>query len=141
MNKKPIPLIGRCLASVAAGALSLAIFVPSVHAQSYDEDGYYSNGDEVVVQAPRHYRETSPIGAPIENVSISRVVRYDDLDLRSHWGAEELRSRVNAAASSACDEMDTMHPIATSDSPPCYSTAARDGMDQANEAIERARDW
>jgi UrcA family protein len=140
MHTKTTSVIGRCLGSVAAGALSLAIFVPSVHAQAYD-DGYYSNGDEVIVQAPRHYRETSPIGAPIEDVSISRVVRYDDLDLRSRWGADELRSRVNAAASSACDEMDTMHPIATSDSPPCYSTAVRDGMDQANYAIDRARRW
>ena len=140
MTMKTTSVIGRCLASVAAGALSLAIFVPAVHAQAYGESDY-DNGDEVVVQAPRHYRETSPIGAPIEDVSISRVVRYDDLDLRTHWGASELRNRVNAAASSACEEMDTMHPIATSDSPPCYSTAVRDGMNQANYAIDRARGW
>jgi UrcA family protein len=141
MTSKAFPYLSRCLASVAAGALSLAMIVPVAHAQAYDNGAYYQSGDEVIVQAPHHAREYSPIGAPIEDVSISRVVRYDDLDLRTHWGADELRSRVNQAASSACDEMDTMHPVATSDSPPCYSTAVRDGMEQARDAIDQARDW
>jgi UrcA family protein len=97
--------------------------------------------DEVIVQAPRHYQERSTIGAPIENVAVSRAVRYDDLDLRTDWGARELEHRINQAASSACDELDTRYPIATSDSPPCYSSAVQDAKYDAQAAIGRARGW
>jgi UrcA family protein len=130
-------------AIMAASVVGLALAAPSAHAQAaYDDGASYQNGpDEVIIQAPRYHQRYSQIGAPIEDVAISRVVPYDDLDLRTGWGARELRARVFQAAYSACDEMDVVYPISTADSPSCYRTAIRSGMRQARDAIGAARGW
>jgi UrcA family protein len=136
-------VVGRSVI-LAASVFGLALTVQSAHAQAaYDDDaGVYQNGsDEVVVRAPRYHREYSTIGAPIEDVAISRVVPYDDLDLSTDWGANELRARVYRAAYLACDKMDVEYPVGTADSPPCVRTTFRNGMRQARDAIGAARGW
>jgi UrcA family protein len=128
---------------LAAGALSFAIAAPSARAQSrYDGVTYYRDGsDDVIIEAPRHFHERSRIGAPIEDVALSRVVRYNDLDLRTDWGAHELKARVTRTAASACDELDVRYPFSTPDSPPCYATAVHFGIRDADYAIAHARGW
>jgi UrcA family protein len=105
----------------------------------------YQNGppEEVVVTAPpyRPYEERSAIGAPIFNVSLSGEVRYDDLDLRTSWGARELRARVRFAAQDLCRRMDQRYPISAVDSPDCYRTAYGRAMYHAEAAIDRAREY
>ena len=97
----------------------------------------YSNGatERVEVIAPRG--ERSEIGAPIEYRSISREVRFDDL--ASVEGAHALRERVRRTARELCRSLDVRYPVATQDSPPCYSTAVADAMDQADAVIAQAR--
>jgi UrcA family protein len=136
-------------ASVAA--LGFALVASSSNAQGYY--GPYDNGDpnyrgpteQVYVYGPRRPRERSEIGAPIEDVAISRPVRFDDLDLRTAWGADELRERILYTARNLCRQLDSVYPSsfypATSDSPPCYKTAVEDAMAQADEAIGNARGY
>ena len=93
----------------------------------------------MTVRASPLWQERSATGAPIRNVSLARVVGFRGLDLRTPWGARELEARVRRAASDACSEMEAFHPIATADSPSCYSDAVGDGLYQARDAIMRAR--
>jgi UrcA family protein len=106
-------------------------------APAYPTDAYAGTTvDDITVYAPRsRQRRSSTTGAPIEWVSISRPVSYQDLDLSTQWGVDELVRRVRGAARSACSQMDVMHPIATSDSPPCYRDAIRRAMRDVEVAI------
>jgi UrcA family protein len=135
--------VKRTLGVLAAGAISLGFVATPGHAQSYNDDvsSYQSDMGEIVVRPPHRGRERSAIGAPIEDVYVSRAVPYDDLDLTTDDGADELRARVTQAAYSACEELDEFHPVAANDSPPCESTTTRDGLRKARYAIERARGW
>jgi UrcA family protein len=122
-------------------------FASAAPAQEYGYDdtgpGYYDPPpEEVIIEAPRyHHPERSTIGAPIEDVAMSRTVRFDDLDLRTPWGARALRDRISYTARTLCNRMDFMYPVSTSDSPPCYRTAYEDGMAQADAAIAQARSY
>lgn len=102
---------------------------------------YSADGTErvEVTAPPYHHATRSTIGAPIRDVSLSQPVRFNDLNLRSAWGARELRHRVRYTARKLCNQLDRRYPISTSDSPPCYRTALRNAMYQANTAIRDAR--
>jgi UrcA family protein len=96
--------------------------------------------EEVIVRAPPyHGPQRSEIGAPIEDVSLSREVRFDDLDLRSTSGQDTLRDRIRQTALSLCQEIENRYPVTADGSPPCYRTAFDDAMDQAESAIQNAR--
>jgi UrcA family protein len=103
----------------------------------------YQNGpdDEVIVTGPHRHIERSTIGAPIEDVVMRRPVRFDDLDLRTSWGAHELRERVRVTASAMCRDLEARYPIATSDNTPCYEPAVEDAMYQADAVIRSARGY
>jgi UrcA family protein len=129
------------VAAAAVTALGLALVASSAKAQDYDnQPTAYQNGpnEQVEVYAPRHHQR-STIGAPIEDVSMSRPVRYDDLDLRTAWGARTLKNRIRTTAHLLCERLDAFYPISTDDSPPCYSTAVNQAMYQADATIHNAR--
>jgi UrcA family protein len=116
----------------ATGALAL-VLATSASAQSYA-----SPTEEVIVRAPQYGPQRSEIGAPIENVSLSREVRFDDLDLRTAWGARALRDRVRETAMNLCQQLENQY-VTMDDNRPCYRTAYEDAMDQAETAIRDAR--
>ena len=125
------------LCAAAAGALFLAA---PAGAQEPGSAYAYSNGPEtVIVAVPRQRPERSEIGAPIRDVSISREVRFDDLDLSTDSGARHLRNRIEYTARALCTRLDVAYPVATSDSPPCYQSAVAGAMVQADRAIADAR--
>jgi UrcA family protein len=93
--------------------------------------------EEVIVRAPQYGPQRSDIGAPIENVSLSREVRFDDLDLRTSGGANALRDRVRQAALNLCQQLENQY-VAIDDNRPCYRTAYDDAMDQVNAAVQNA---
>jgi UrcA family protein len=127
--------------ALLAGAIGFA-FTAAASAQEYDRYGnqaaYNAPPDEITVYAPRHRPERSAIGAPIEDVAVSQAVRYDDLDLTTDRGIHRLHERIAATARDLCRKLDMTHPIAVSDSPPCYRTAMDRASPQAMAAIDRA---
>jgi UrcA family protein len=136
------------MALLATAAAAFGFAVSAAPAQEYTYSystapGYYGPPpEEVIIEAPRyHAPQRSTIGAPIEDVAMSRTIRFDDLDLRTPWGAHALRDRIAYTARTLCNRMDFVYPVSTSDSPPCYRTAYEDGMAQADAAIAQARGY
>jgi UrcA family protein len=120
------------------GAAALCAVILPAAAQDYS-DVSYGPSEEVVVHAPRYTNERSAIGAPIRDVALSGEVAYDDLDLTRDHDVRVLHRRIREAARDLCSKLNVRYPVATSDSPPCYRTAYDDAMEQADAAIERAR--
>ena len=134
----------RASALLIGSALGFMAIVSTAGAQDYGPPpgpGYYGPPpEEVIVRPPHNYApERSAIGAPIENVAISREVRIGDLDLRTHWGARELRNRISYTATTLCNRLNAMYPITADGSGDCYRDAMRDAMAQAHQAISVAR--
>jgi UrcA family protein len=131
MSALASPIVRRCVKTCTLAALGLAMAAP-VAAQPgygrYDDDPSTVSG--IVVTAPPSSARDSATGAPIEWASASRVVRYGDLDLSRRWGVRELHARIERAARSACDELDSAYPLTASDSPPCVHDAVRQAMYQ-----------
>ena len=133
----------RFLASAAVAGFLLA--ASSASAQ-YAGPGYGpESSEQVYVYGPHRPIERGYSGAPVENLSIARPVRYDDLDLRTAWGARVLRQRVAVSADRLCRQLDaiyptTVYPLST-ESQDCYWQALGDAIYQADSAIARARSY
>lgn len=141
---------------LAAGACGLLISAASASAEDlgpgpYGNNGAYPNepasgasqdvsGSTSVTVAVPPYRYPWPnkIGAPVENVSLSRLVRYDDLDLRSPEGVGALRSRIRLTARLACSDLDFFYPVSITSNQTCFSAAVDDAMYRADMAIRVA---
>jgi UrcA family protein len=147
---------------LTASALGLALTASSANAQQYDPYGNPAPNygpppnyappppdyapasgppEEITVYGPRRHQERGDLGAPIQDVALSQPVRFDDLDLRTNWGARELRQRIEYTARVMCQRLDTMYPIKADDSPPCYRAAVDQAMYQADAAIAQARGY
>jgi len=136
----------------AAGAAGVVLAGTQATAQSYGgyygpPPGYYEGAapEEVYVYGPHRAPERdSATGATIERVMLQHPVRYDDLDLRTPWGARELEYRISYTAHRLCDQLGSENsPITNSnyipaDNEPCYGPAMDDAMQQADMAIARA---
>lgn len=119
------------------GGLALALTVgagmfigtPSAFAQS--EPG------TITVIAPRTINTVgrSAIGAPIQDISMSRAVSYTDLDLRTPAGQGELANRITVAARDACDQLDREYPNGTPDRATCVQKARASAQGQIDRAI------
>jgi UrcA family protein len=99
---------------------------------------YAGPTEQVIVRAPPYGPQRSTIGAPIVDVAVQREVRFDDLDLRTTWGARALRERVRTTALNLCQQLENQY-VTLDDNPPCYRTAYEGAMDQAEDAIRDAR--
>jgi UrcA family protein len=127
-----------------AGAAALALSAAPASAQGYGpygDDPGYANGppEEVEVTAPHFRQETAPLNAPLEKVSLSTRVPYDDLDLATRSGAHELRLRVRDAARGVCEQLAGVYPVYQLNGTSCFKTALENGMVRANAAITTAR--
>jgi UrcA family protein len=129
------------LSLLAATAVGLALASPA-SAQQYDRygDPSYRNSDEQIeVIAPRYHERSSTTGAPIRDVAMSREVRFDDLNLRTAWGAHQLKVRIRYAANDLCQKLNIRYPVSADNNPPCVQTAVHRAMFQADRAISDAR--
>ena len=54
-------------------------------------------------------------GGEIVSYEVSYHLGYQDLDLATSAGADELRKRVQVAADSACKDLDKLHPLSKPD--------------------------
>jgi len=102
----------------------------------------YSNGPTTSVEviAPRFRADTTPVNGPLERVSYSERVPYNDLDLTTYAGASQLRWRIWQTAQNVCGRIAEAYPVyeLTSETP-CLRRAYDDGMVRANSAIITAR--
>src|SRR5579863_9355103 len=81
-----------------AGAIGFALMATSAGAQDY----YIGPPEEVIVTPPPYAAPRGHLGGPIQDVALSRPVRFDDLDLTSRWGAYRLRARIAFEARTLC---------------------------------------
>lgn len=121
------------LAALLATSAVALLLATTALAQSYD-----APNEEVIVRAPPQTSQRSNIGASVQDVSMSREVRFDDLDLRTVWGAETLRSRIRNTALTICQQLENQY-VTLDDNRPCYRAAYDDAMVQADNAIRNTR--
>jgi UrcA family protein len=95
---------------------------------------------EVTVEAARPTTtvERSYTGTPIDVITLTRHVRFADLDLTTHAGAVELEKRVNDSAKEACTKLDTLYPLTATQSTACTKTSTDKAMVQVRAAIAAA---
>ena len=127
---------------ILCGAAVFALSVGSAVAQnygSYSDVAYQSPSETIEVTAPRFHSDTQKLNGPLEKVSLSSSVRYDDLNLRSRSGARELRARIRDAAGQTCAQLADAYPVREAIGTSCYKTALENGLVRANEVIADAR--
>ena len=78
--------------------------------------------------------EQSAYGTPIEMVTLTRHVRYADLDLSKTADAAELEKRVNQTATDACKELDARYPFEPNAADECTKAATKTAMGMDPEA-------
>jgi UrcA family protein len=81
---------------------------------------------------------TSATGVPLEQVTLTRHVSYEDLDLSTVAGAAELRRRVNATANAACKQLEELYPAQIRNHRECTKAAIAGASRQVEEAIAAA---
>ncbi len=130
-------------ALVVGAAVSLMAAAPAF-AQDYgpyDDEAYPAGPtEEVIVAAPRPiFPEGQRLNGPLQKVSLTTAVPYNDLDLRTHSGARELRFRVRTAARDVCAQLTEAYPVYQLNGTSCYRGAVENGLVRANAAISDAR--
>ena len=98
-------------------------------------------GPEITISAERPSGTVvgrTSSGAQIVMYEVSYRLSYQDLDLATSAGADELRKRVQSAASSACKDLEKLHPLGKPDSS-CARKTAENSMPQAERAISSAQ--
>jgi UrcA family protein len=129
-------------AAILAGAIGLALTASAASAQDRYDNGAYSNDENIQVIAPR-FNTTADgqrLNGPLEKISLSTNVPYDDLNLRTWRGAHTLKLRVRDAAQSTCARLAEAYPVQQAFGSNCYKTALQNGELRANSAIRDARD-
>lgn len=121
---------------LAASALILS--GSAALAQDYNDAYGPGPNESIEVIAPRIRPDNSSM-APTSATKLTVQVRYDDLDLTTHGGASELRSRVRDAAHNVCETLEARFPIPAVPQEPCYRTAVSSGLARADNAISDAR--
>jgi len=106
-----------------------------------------SQPEQVTVTAPREVTRTrvgrSRIGAPIEDITISEPVAFNDLNLKNPSDVEQLNQRVRDAAADGCDEIDRLYPLTRSVDTrrDCIRRAVRSASAQVDAAVAAARGY
>ncbi len=101
----------------------------------------YDGPESVTVTAPHFRQDSSQLGGPLERVSLSGVVRYDDLNLQTREGARELRLRVRQEAQAVCRNLAAAYQVYQMNGTSCYKDALNNALLKADEAIQGARDY
>ena len=94
----------------------------------------------VVIPSPVHRTVVGRAdnGGPIEELSLSRVVTYGDLDLNALRDFLTLNARVADAARLACRELAEARPLAHVDEFACARDAAHNARKQVRDATVNA---
>ena len=142
MSVPLLPNIQRKLA-IFAGAIGMVIAASAAHSQDREGPfGYDNRSTETIeVYGPRLRVERAPMNGPVERISLSRLVRFDDLDLRTASGVRELRLRIRDTAHDICAQLADAYPVPEASDTSRYRTALRNAQLRADEAINDARSY
>ncbi|HEY2446755.1 MAG TPA: UrcA family protein [Rhizomicrobium sp.] len=127
------------LTTSAFGLALLAGGAVPASAQPYDQAYGPAPPESVEVIAPRITVDSHRLNGPLERVSMSSEVRYDDLDVGTRQGARELRHRVISEAHNVCERLAEAYPFHTLQGDHCFRQAADNALVQADGAITKAR--
>ena len=137
-------ILASALAAASAIGLGLAISSSDASAQGYaPPPAPYATvpAESVIIVAPRYRNDHNYLNVPPENVSLSQVVRYDDLDLRSRSGVRELRRRVRIVADQVCGQLIDEYPVGVDSDATCYRNAVAEARPRVDAAIQTARGY
>lgn len=131
--------------AMLAGAIGVVLAASAAHSQDVDRDRavtYNNSATETIeVYGPRLRVDRAPMNGPVSKISLSRNVRYDDLNLRTARGARELRVRIRNTAQDVCSLLADAYPVPQASGTSCYRTTLQDGLLWADEAIRDARSY
>ena len=121
----------------AATAIALTAAAPFVPAMA---QGDASRGDSssITVYSPlRTETHRSPDGTAERVLTSSSAVYYDDLNLRTQWGRDQLDDRIKLAAEQTCDYLDDLYPLDSSSTSSfeCVKKAVRNARPQVYLAV------
>jgi len=138
MNMAPQTLHPRSVLLAAAVVLVLGLLLASAPARAQQVG-------EITVIAPHAVRQQAgktPSGVALEVVSLSRHVRYGDLNLKTASGRATFGARIADTAQQACSQLDTLYPASMSLPDPadydCIKSAVNHSMAQAKIVIAAA---
>lgn len=82
----------------------------------------------------------SYIGAPIEQITLTRRISYRDLNLSTPAGQRQLKERIDYVAHEACRQLSNLYPLAlwTSSNAACVTTATNEALAQVPAAVASA---
>lgn len=127
-----LKILQKTFAASLFGVTACAVCLTASPVLAQDDNPFGDEGERIIVTAPRAPVARSRIGGPIVDVSVSRNLRIDDLDLNTSNGMDRLRWRVSFTARTLCDRLDRFYPIAADGSPPCYQNAVRGALASLN---------
>ena len=130
--------MGRPYSSVLRNRLLLAAIAGGLASVGTTGQAQEITGPTITVIAPRHTVIGGTVGNPIEMVSMSAVVGYGDLDLRTPAGKTALDKRVSETAQTVCHELDMKYPGGTPDASTCAKDARTGAQKQVDDAIAKA---
>jgi UrcA family protein len=127
--------------AVLTGLLGALLAVSAVQARDIDRNVQIQNtsSEKIEVYAPHFRVDRPPLNGPVNKISLSRSVYYNDLNLRTASGARELRLRVHDMARDICSQLEDAYPVPEASGTSCYRTAVKDAMWRADDAIRDAR--
>jgi UrcA family protein len=128
--------------NLAKGLALSTLLLGFASASAMAQGSPYSNGptESVEVIAPRFHADSAPLNGPIEKVSYSQRVRYDDLNLLTRRGVHEFRARIWDTAQNVCVSLAEAYPVYVSTTEKsCVRRAYEDAMVRAYGVISDKR--
>ena len=120
---------------VRTGAALLAALV--LAANAYGQVSPKNISVEVSILTPALAVRTG-VEAPVDQVTLTHLVSYEDLDLTTQFGDTELRRRVAETARFACEQLERLYPRQSESLAHCTRQAVDDASSQIDAAIDAA---
>ena len=137
MQRKDEPM-SRSILLGAATAIAMTAAIPHVPALAQGEADR-ADSSAITVYAPlREQTRRSSSGVGTERVlTSSSSVYYDDLNLHTQWGRDQLDDRIKLAAEQTCDYLEDLYPLDSSSTSSfeCVKKAVRDARPQVYLAV------
>lgn len=121
----------------AATAIALTAAIPQIPAFAQGDADRADSGAITVYSPLRQESGRAPGGVMERRLISSSAVYYDDLNLRTQWGRDQLDDRIKLAAEQTCDYLNDVNPQdhALTSQFECVRKAVRDARPQVYLAV------